>query len=94
MCVLQWGMMRQLEAVYENGVLRPLEPLDFAEQQRVRITVSDQQPGPRIDDDVVQRACAEIAAAGQIPSIEEVRAIMAKIPGSMSDDIIRDRGDY
>lgn len=85
--------MRELEAVYENGVLRPLEPLEFAEQQRVRITISDEQLESRIDDDVIKHARAEIADAAQIPSIEEVRAIMAKIPGNMSEDVIRDRGD-
>jgi predicted DNA-binding antitoxin AbrB/MazE fold protein len=30
-----------LEAVYEQGVLRPLEPLALAEHQRVRVTVED-----------------------------------------------------
>ena len=30
-----------LEAVYEQGVLRPLKQLDLAEHQRVNITISD-----------------------------------------------------
>jgi predicted DNA-binding antitoxin AbrB/MazE fold protein len=34
-------MVRQLEAVFENGVLRPLEPLSLAEQQRVRVTIAE-----------------------------------------------------
>jgi predicted DNA-binding antitoxin AbrB/MazE fold protein len=33
-------MTTQLHAVYENGVLRPLQPLDLAERQRVLITIS------------------------------------------------------
>lgn len=36
-------MSRQLEAVYEHGVLRPLEPLSLAEHQRVRLTL-DEKP--------------------------------------------------
>jgi predicted DNA-binding antitoxin AbrB/MazE fold protein len=32
-------MIRELEAVYERGVLRPLEPLALAEHQRVRLTL-------------------------------------------------------
>jgi predicted DNA-binding antitoxin AbrB/MazE fold protein len=32
-------MMITVDATYENGVLKPLEPLPFSEQQRVRITV-------------------------------------------------------
>jgi predicted DNA-binding antitoxin AbrB/MazE fold protein len=29
-----------VDAIYENGVLRPLEPLLLEEHQRVRVTVS------------------------------------------------------
>jgi len=36
-------MSRHLDAVYENGVLRPLEPLSLAEHQRVRLTL-DEKP--------------------------------------------------
>ncbi|HWQ36301.1 MAG TPA: antitoxin family protein [Blastocatellia bacterium] len=32
-------MTTQLEAVYKHGVLRPLQPLDWAEGTRVEITV-------------------------------------------------------
>jgi len=35
-------MSRQLEAVYEHGVLRPLEPLVLPEHQRVRLTLEEQ----------------------------------------------------
>jgi predicted DNA-binding antitoxin AbrB/MazE fold protein len=35
-------MIRQLEVVYESGVLRPLEPLPFAEQQHLVVTVTDE----------------------------------------------------
>jgi predicted DNA-binding antitoxin AbrB/MazE fold protein len=38
-------MPRQLDAVYENGVLRPLSPLALKERQKVRLTV-DEQPAP------------------------------------------------
>ncbi len=34
-------MARQLEAVYEQGILRPLEPLVLAEHQRVRLTIEE-----------------------------------------------------
>lgn len=37
-------MARQLEAIFEHGVLRPLEPLTLPEHQRVRLTI-DEQPG-------------------------------------------------
>jgi predicted DNA-binding antitoxin AbrB/MazE fold protein len=31
--------MPSLEAIYENGVLRPLEPLDLAEGARLEVTI-------------------------------------------------------
>jgi predicted DNA-binding antitoxin AbrB/MazE fold protein len=32
-----------IEAVYENGVLRPAQPLTLAEGQKVRLTVHDER---------------------------------------------------
>ena len=34
-------MTRSVEAVYEHGVLRPLEPLTLTESQRVQLTISE-----------------------------------------------------
>jgi predicted DNA-binding antitoxin AbrB/MazE fold protein len=34
-------MVRHLDAIFEAGVLRPLEPLELSERQRVRLTVDD-----------------------------------------------------
>ncbi|MBY0505082.1 MAG: DUF104 domain-containing protein [Bryobacteraceae bacterium] len=34
-------MVRQLDAIYEQGVLRPLEPLALPESQRVRLTLEE-----------------------------------------------------
>jgi predicted DNA-binding antitoxin AbrB/MazE fold protein len=34
-------MVRQLDAVYEHGVLRPLQPLALGENQRVRLTLEE-----------------------------------------------------
>ena len=43
------AMFRQLEAVYEHGVLRPLEPLALGESQRVRLTLDDRSLPPKGD---------------------------------------------
>ncbi len=34
-------MPRQLEALYEKGILRPLTPLDLVEHQRVHLTLEE-----------------------------------------------------
>lgn len=36
-------MSRQVDAIYEHGVLRPIEPLALDEHQRVRLTL-DEKP--------------------------------------------------
>ncbi len=37
-------MRREIQAIYENGVLRPLETLELEEQQRIRITIDNGNP--------------------------------------------------
>lgn len=88
-------MIRQVEAVYEHGVLRPLEPLALVESQRVTLTISDPSGGrSRRDLKLVERARVEIADRQAIPTIGEVRLLLASIPGSLSRDVIAERGDY
>jgi predicted DNA-binding antitoxin AbrB/MazE fold protein len=88
-------MIRIVDAVYEHGVLRPLEPLPLAESQHVKLAISDAATArSQRDLAIVESARLETAALGDIPSIEEVRAALASIPGSLSHDIINERGDY
>lgn len=39
-------MLRTTEAIFENGVLKPVEALDLRERQRVRITVEEVAEAP------------------------------------------------
>ncbi len=72
-------MKQQVEAVYERGVLRPLEALSLAEAQRVSLTISESATGPsHQDSDLVERARAEVAALDSIPTIEEVRSALGE----------------
>jgi predicted DNA-binding antitoxin AbrB/MazE fold protein len=88
-------MVRDIEAIYEHGVLRPLEPLSLSGLQRVSLTISDVATscGQR-DLNVVSRARAELATVETVPTIEEVRAALSAIPGSLSQDVIAERGEY
>ena len=88
-------MIREVEAIYEGGMLRPLDPLPLKECQRVKLTISDlRSPHSERDMNIVERARAEVAGAGLVPTIEEVRAALASIPGSLSQDVIAERGEY
>jgi predicted DNA-binding antitoxin AbrB/MazE fold protein len=85
-------MIHEVEAVYEHGVLRPLEPLALAESQRVKLTISDAKPGRyQRDVEFIEWAQAEVAAMPHIPSLDEVQKIMSKIPGSLTEDFAAER---
>jgi predicted DNA-binding antitoxin AbrB/MazE fold protein len=88
-------MIQHVEAVYEDGVLRPLEPVALTESQRVRLTISDAAGElSQRDLELVERARAEVASLPSVPTIEDVRSMLASIPGSLSEDVIAERGDY
>ncbi len=88
-------MTRHVEAVYEHGVLRPLEPLALSESQRVKLTITDaSNDRTSLNVSLTERVRAEAAALHQAPTLEEVRAALAAIPGSLSNDVIAARGDY
>jgi predicted DNA-binding antitoxin AbrB/MazE fold protein len=83
-------MPQSLHAVYENGVLRPLEPLALNERQQVTVTVTDQD-----DSDLADTAFLRYleAQADESVTLDQVRAALAKIPGSMVEDFRRERDD-
>jgi predicted DNA-binding antitoxin AbrB/MazE fold protein len=87
-------MTLRVEAIYEDGVLRPLTPVDLTESQRVTILISEAATGPsQPDRELLARARAEVAAMRQVPTIDEVRGVLAKIPGSLADDLNGERED-
>ncbi len=83
-------MTHNVAAVYENGVLRPLEPLPLKEHQRVTLTVSD--PAERwLDQEYMDKVKKDVAASVPAPSLDEIRQALSKIPGNLSDDIRAER---
>ncbi len=88
-------MPLQVDAVYENGVLRPLQPLDLTEHEQVRVSVVKTTASGRssLAMDFIERLRREQHDAEPAPGLEEVRRRLAKIPGSMAADIIAERGE-
>jgi predicted DNA-binding antitoxin AbrB/MazE fold protein len=87
-------MTIRVEAVYENGMLRPLEPLALSEHQLVVLTLSE-ATSPRLQRDEKYLAAVreQVAKEGPPPGLDEVRRRLAKIPGSMTADFIAERED-
>jgi predicted DNA-binding antitoxin AbrB/MazE fold protein len=87
-------MTKQVEAVYENGMLRPLEPLPLEEHQHVTVVISEAHAMPersRLDADYLAAVRADVAAMGRIPTLDEIRKITAKDPSSWAEAIIAER---
>ena len=80
----------EIEAVYENGVLRPLETLPISNMQHVLVTISD-VPGTAADvADYFEPEEWEAAKHDNI-SLDEVRRALASIPGSLADAVTASR---
>jgi predicted DNA-binding antitoxin AbrB/MazE fold protein len=87
-------MSKRLEAVYENGVLHPLEPLDLPEHQPVTV-VASKEPVTSPEEEWLDVECWQQCAteADESISLEAVREALSKIPGSLTADFIAERED-
>ena len=84
-------MLQEFDAVFENGVLRPLRPLALLESEQVKVVVSRVSDREWLDTEFMD-ACAN--EAGLAVPIEVVRSSLATIQGSMDDAISLDRGEF
>jgi predicted DNA-binding antitoxin AbrB/MazE fold protein len=87
-------MTKQVEAVYENGLLRPLEPLPLEEHQRVTVVITEAQSFPELshpDLDYLEAIKKEVASMGRVPTLEEIHKITSKDPSSWAEAIIAER---
>ena len=72
-------MSRSVQAVYENGVLRPLEPLNLPEKKLVTVTVSEEvqtkngaplvPEAAALSDDDFERLLDELASGPTLPHL-------------------------
>jgi len=83
-------MEKTVQAVYENGVLHPLEPLPLGERQRVTVTISDSIGIPPNHPLLVSPEEWSDAARDDI-SLDEVRRALSTIRGSLSEAVIEER---
>jgi predicted DNA-binding antitoxin AbrB/MazE fold protein len=81
--------------VYENGVLRPLQPLDLKEHEQVLVSVvkATAQGRSNLAVEYIESIKRALQDAEPAPGLEEVRRRLAKIPGSMAAEIVADRGE-
>jgi predicted DNA-binding antitoxin AbrB/MazE fold protein len=84
-------MQKTFEAVYENGVLRPLEALELSNWQHVRVTID----ATGIAEDIAAYFDADAweASKSDTISLAEVRHALSSIPGSLSEAVISSRDE-
>jgi predicted DNA-binding antitoxin AbrB/MazE fold protein len=84
-------MSKRIEVVYENGVLRPLEPLQLRDHQRVSIVLPDDVTSQA--EDWLDIECMGLCETetDETMNLDEVRQALSKIPGSMTSDFIAER---
>ena len=85
-------MEKTVQAVYEGGVLRPLEPVPLKDRQEVTVTISDEGNIPR-DHPLLASSDEWVSAASDDISLDEVRHALSTISGSLSKTIIDERRD-
>ena len=97
-------MTEIVTAVYENGVLRPLEPLDLRERQRVRIQVLPEKgKGQEESEDPIETLVRKLIAEGRMrphpdgpippdPLSEDERQSLAdrlgRAPGKLASEMV------
>jgi predicted DNA-binding antitoxin AbrB/MazE fold protein len=88
-------MPLRVEAIYEKGVLRPLQPLDLKEHERVVVSVvkATAPGGSTLDLNYIEKIRRGERHSGPAPGLEEIRRRLAKISGSMAAEIISERGE-
>jgi predicted DNA-binding antitoxin AbrB/MazE fold protein len=84
-------MKQEFDAIYENGLLRPLVPLSLPDHERVSVIVESVGGDDWLDQDALRLADAEGDSA---ISLEDVRRRLATIPGSFAESVIAERGEY
>ena len=81
-------MRKSVEVIYENGVFRPLEPVELSEHQRMRVTLEEEADWL---DTAYMAWCAR--ETDDRVTLDAVRQALAKIPGSLTADFIAERND-
>ena len=83
-------MEKTFEAIYEHGVLRPLQDPGLTDEQHVRVTITDLNED---EDEIAAYFNPEEWALAKHDDItlEEVQRALSSIRGSLSDAVIASR---
>jgi len=78
-------MSQQIDAIYDNGVLRPMVPLALPDQTRVKLTVEEELPATPEGQARAEAAESEVLAK-QKAALEELRRAVDQLPQHRNND--------
>lgn len=92
-------MGKSFQAIYEAGILKPLEPLELNDRDVVTLIVAERNGPLKVAErreDIIDRDALAIAEreGDSTISLEQLHELLKSIPGSMSDVVIEERGEY
>lgn len=90
-------MVQTVDAVYERGVLRPLQSLNLKDSEQVRVSICSSSDLPQdglVDETILRYARTRVAGLARVPTADEVRQGLAGIEGTMADFIAEERGEF
>ena len=86
-------MIIQVEAIYENGVLRPVGKVPLHDAERVTLTIEPHDDD--IDHEYLAQCQAEVdKSTSPVLTVEEIRELLKDDKSSWADLIIQERGEY
>ena len=83
-------MTIKVEAIYDNGVFRPVRRVALYNQERVTILIETLDDF--LDHEFLAKGQTELAKMDHIPTVEETRELLRDVPGSFADEIVKARG--
>ena len=84
-----------IDAIFENGVFRPSEPVNIPEGERVSLVVNPRDENRQDVSDVTDLLDMEFVESCQArsefaPSVDDIRSMLKKITESLADRIASD----
>ena len=86
-------MTIRVEAIFDEGVIRPVEPIPLYYGERVILTIEPLDD--TLDHQYLTQCHADRAKRRGVPrTIAEIQERWKDVPGSFADLIIQERGDH
>jgi len=90
------NMNQRIDAIFENGVFRPVVPVNLASGEHVSLNIESQTALSGGFENIKDLLDVEFIAscrqgANEVPSLEEVHNLLSNVDGSLANRIVHER---